>query len=83
MPESSNLQLGMLLAVAIASGVVLRFTNLDGNVFWLDETLAGFRVAGYTSERVAADVRADYLAAASAWTRVDMQRDWKVAYPFD
>ncbi|MEM9245852.1 MAG: hypothetical protein AAGA67_08955, partial [Cyanobacteria bacterium P01_F01_bin.153] len=38
--------------VAIALGIVLRFTALDRAVYWYDETITSIRVAGLTKEEV-------------------------------
>ena len=38
--------------VAIALGIVLRFTALDRAVYWYDETITSIRVAGFTKEAV-------------------------------
>lgn len=38
--------------VAIALGIVLRFTHLDRSVYWYDETITSIRIAGFTKEAV-------------------------------
>lgn len=42
---------GPLLAIAIGMGLLgtlLRFANLDGKVFWVDEVFTALRISGYT-----------------------------------
>ena len=38
----------LFLAIAIAAGVGLRFTNLEGKVYWIDEVHTSLRAAGYS-----------------------------------
>lgn len=40
--------LAAIAVVAVFAGLYFRFSNLDGKVFWIDETLTALRAGGYT-----------------------------------
>ncbi|MBE9051178.1 glycosyltransferase family 39 protein [Nostocales cyanobacterium LEGE 11386] len=44
--------LQFLIVVLLALGVFLRFWNLDGKVYWHDETYTSLRISGYTAAEV-------------------------------
>jgi uncharacterized membrane protein len=48
--------LRLFILVVFVSGVFFRFTNLDGKVFWHDETYTMLRVSGYTAREVKQEV---------------------------
>ncbi|MGG6295843.1 glycosyltransferase family 39 protein [Leptolyngbya sp. AN02str] len=45
-------QLKVVLLVLIAVGVIFRFVNLAGKVYWHDETYTSLRAAGYTRQEI-------------------------------
>lgn len=45
-----------LLVLLIATGVVLRFVNLDRKVYWADEAYTSLRISGYTEREFVRDV---------------------------
>ncbi|MBW4559310.1 MAG: glycosyltransferase family 39 protein [Trichormus sp. ATA11-4-KO1] len=44
--------LQFLIVVLLALGVFFRFLNLDGKVYWHDETFTSLRISGYTAAEV-------------------------------
>ncbi len=44
--------LRLLIIVVLVVGVFFRFLNLDGKVYWHDETYTSLRISGYTSAEV-------------------------------
>ncbi|MBN3926319.1 glycosyltransferase family 39 protein [Nostoc sp. NMS4] len=44
--------LRFLIIFLLAMGILFRFSNLDGKVFWHDETYASLRISGYTLNEV-------------------------------
>jgi uncharacterized membrane protein len=44
------------IVVVLVLGVCFRFINLDGKVFWHDETFSMLRVSGYTAQEVKREV---------------------------
>lgn len=44
--------LRFFLIVVLILGVFFRFVNLDQKVFWGDETLSSYRIAGYTANEI-------------------------------
>ena len=44
------------IVVVLLLGVCFRFVNLDGKVFWHDETFTMLRVSGYTASEVKREV---------------------------
>jgi uncharacterized membrane protein len=44
--------LTLLLMLALALGIFFRFTNLDRQVYWHDETFTSLRISGYNAEEV-------------------------------
>ncbi len=53
--------LRLFILVVFVSGVFFRFTNLDGKVFWHDETYTMLRVSGYTAREVKQQVFNDSI----------------------
>jgi uncharacterized membrane protein len=47
-----------LVIVVLLLGVVFRFANLEGKVFWVDEVATAVRVAGYTIPEISNDLQA-------------------------
>jgi uncharacterized membrane protein len=45
-----------LLIILLALGVVFRFVNLDGRVYWIDEVYTSLRISGYTQAEVIQEV---------------------------
>ncbi len=40
----------ILLVTILVLGLFFRFANIDGKVYWSDETFTSLRVSGYTAE---------------------------------
>jgi len=47
-PHSLPRSTALLIAVALALGLILRFANLDKKIYWYDEFETSYRVAGYS-----------------------------------
>ncbi|MDZ8108767.1 MAG: glycosyltransferase family 39 protein [Nostoc sp. DedQUE12a] len=45
-------KLRFLIAVLLMVGIFFRFFNLDGKVYWHDETFTSLRISGYTANEV-------------------------------
>jgi uncharacterized membrane protein len=52
-----------LVIVVFLLGVVFRFANLEGKVFWVDEVATTVRVAGYTIPEISNDLQAKDLVS--------------------
>jgi uncharacterized membrane protein len=50
------LKLRWFFIIVLILGIVLRFYNLDGQVYWHDEALTSFRVSGYTKQEMRAEI---------------------------
>jgi uncharacterized membrane protein len=46
-----------LIAILLALGLFFRFVNLDKKVYWLDEMLTSFQIAGYSAK----DLKAEFV----------------------